>query len=101
MGDDFSHAHAACLAAQLPHGARCLVADDPHQEWSSEMWMLWHIERNIDRIRWVLLKHDGESVPTGLPYPGRERDDEARRMRFEVNRAAVDSAFNMDSMDGE
>ena len=30
-----------------------------------------------------------------------ESDDEARRVRFEVNRAAVDSAFNMDSMDGE
>ena len=95
MGDAYSHAHAACLASQLPRGARCLAADDPHQEWSDEMWMLWHMERSIDRIRWVLLKYDGEEVPSGLPYPGKDSDDQARKIRFEINRSAVDRAFGM------
>ena len=97
MGEDYSHAHAACLAAQLPKGARCLAAADPHLSWSDETWMLWHIERNISLLRWEFLKFEGEDDPptAGLPYPGKALDAETWRMRFETNRQAVDEAFNM------
>lgn len=35
MGGDYSIAHAACLAAQLPKDSRCFVAVDPLCEYAS------------------------------------------------------------------
>lgn len=99
MGEDFSHAHAACLATQLPKGARCRVAEDPHEEWGDEMWALWHIERSINLLRWGFVKYKGEKQPKPLPYPGKKEDEAAAKLRFEVGKMAVDTAFGMNGGD--
>ena len=93
MGDDFSHSHAACLAAQLPKGARCRVADNPKHEWSDEAWLLWRIERNTSLLRWGFVNYEGEPQPKPVPYPGRDADETALAARFEMNRQLVDKAF--------
>ena len=95
MGDDYSHAHAACLAAQLPKGSRCRKSDDPHSEWSDEMWALWHIERSVNLLRWGFVKYEGEGQPEPLPYPGQKQDRAAAKLRFEVNKAQVEDAFGL------
>lgn len=96
MGDEYSHAHAACLATQLPKGARCLRSGDPHDEWDDQMWMLWRIEKNTNLARWGLgVKYEGEEQPKPAPYPGQKEDRLASHMRFTANRAAVDAAFGM------
>lgn len=101
MGDEFSYAHAACLATQLPKGARCRVADDPHEAWSDEMWALWHVERSVNLLRWSFVKYDGEEQPKPLPYPGQKRDAIVRAARFEANKTAVDEAFGMNGGDND
>lgn len=101
MGDDYSHAHAACLAAQLPKGARCLVAEDSRSSWSDEMWMLWRIERNTNLSRWGVVRYDGEEAPGSLPYPGQKVDQLRSRLRFEANKRAVDEAFGMNGGEDE
>jgi hypothetical protein len=96
MGEEYSTAHAARLAAQLPKGSRCKGAENPRNEWSDEMWALWRIERNINLLRWGMgVKYDGEDTPKPMPYPGMELDKEIERFRFKANKSAVDSAFGM------
>lgn len=95
MGADYSCAHAACLAAQLPKGSRCKALNDPHDEWSEEMWALWRIEQNIGLLRWGFVNYEGEEAPSPMPYPGQERDKALMSVRFEANRSAVDRAFGM------
>lgn len=96
MGDEFSHAHAACLAAQLPKGARCRIADDPHEEWSREAWTLWRIDHAVNLLRWCFLKYDGEAQPEPIPYPGAELDRAIKNMRLKSNMRAVGHAFGME-----
>jgi hypothetical protein len=99
MGEGYSHAHAACLAANLPRGARCRVADNPKEAWDERTWILWHIEHHINLVRWSLVKYQGEEQPKPLPYPGQKDDRAAAAARFEVNKAAVDAAFGMNGGD--
>lgn len=96
MGEDYSHTHAACLATQLPKGARCLSSGDPHDEWDDQMWALWRIERNVNLLRWGFVKYEGEEQPKPMPYPGQKSDRMAAQIRFEANKTAVDAAFGMD-----
>lgn len=96
MGEEYSHAHAACLATQLPKGSRCRAAEDPHDEWDEKTWMLWRIERNTNLARWGLgVRYEGEEDPRPAPYPGQERDKRIMQVRFEVNKRNVDEAFGM------
>lgn len=95
MGDEYTHAHAACLAAQLPKGSRCLSSGDPHDEWDDSVWMLWRIEHNLRMLRGVFLSYDGEKTQEPAPYPGQKSDKQAAQARFEANRALVDAAFGM------
>lgn len=50
MGSAYTFAHAACLAAQLPGGAR--VWRGTPQEWSDEMYMLSHVEHLLLVLAW-------------------------------------------------
>lgn len=95
MGDDFSTAHAACLAAQLPKGSRCNKAENPKNEWGDVMWTLWRMERNLNLLRWGFVKYDGEPQPGPMPYPGQRDDEKARAVRYRENKAIVDAAFGM------
>ena len=47
MGRDYSVAHAADLAANLPNGCRCSVAENPLCEWSLETVLLALIEHHL------------------------------------------------------
>ena len=95
MGEEYSHAHAACLATQLPKGSRCRKAEDPHDEWSDEAWALWRIERAVNLLRWSFIKYEGEETPKPFPYPGQKHDQEIAHKRFEIGKSAVDAAFDM------
>lgn len=95
MGDEFSHAHAACLASQLPKGARCRVADDPHEAWGAQEWILRRIAHDMAVLRWCFAKYDGEPQPSPLPYPGEGLDKEMEGIRLRMNKESVDKAFNM------
>lgn len=95
MGVDYSHAHAACLAAQLPKGARCRVADSPSEEWSTGEWFLWRMEHEINTLRWAFAQYENEPAPERLPYPGKDIRDAMSALRFETGRQAVDEAFGM------
>lgn len=98
MGVEYSHAHAACLAAQLPQGARCLVAEDPHERWDEATWLLWDIENNTRVTRWaagVRLQSEGDRPPEPRDYPGCEIDREIARIRFNENKRNVDEAFGI------
>ena len=101
MGDEYSHAHAACLASQLPKGSRCCAVEDPHDEWDESTWLLWHIYKRLNQLRWGFVKYEGEDQPEPLPYPGQELDKEASRIRFERNKSAVDAAFNINGGDDD
>lgn len=98
MGEDFSHAHAACLAAQLPSTSRCNASLDPHAKWDELTWMMWRVEREMAVLRWSFCRYDNEPQPEYLPYPGKEKDKTVARERHERSKAAVDAAFGM--MDG-
>lgn len=98
MGDDFSHAHAACLATQLPRGARCRVVDDPYEEWDEATWLLWRIEYSTRLTRWTSgLAFRGEgNPPQQLDYPGATRDRIAAGTRFRETKQRVDEAFGIE-----
>lgn len=97
MGTDYSHAHAACLAAQLPRGARCRVADNPKEEWSEETWMLWRIEHSTRLTRYQMgIAFQGEpSPPRQIDYPGAAHDRVAAEIRFRQTKQRVDEAFGI------
>lgn len=97
MGDEFSHAHAACLAAQLPRGSRCRVAEDPHEEWDEATWLLWRIEHSTRLARWTSgLTFRGEgNPPQQLDYPGVAGDRIAAQTRFKETKQRVDEAFGI------
>lgn len=95
MGEAYSVFHAACLAAQLPHGARCRVAEDEHEKWSSTDWMLWRIEMNTRATRYALGARADKEELEPIPYPGKETDELVQQIRITENRAKVDKAFGM------
>ena len=98
MGTDYSHAHAACLAAQLPRGARCRVAENPKEEWNEETWMLWRIEHSTRLTRYQMgLAFQGEgNPPRQIDYPGVQADRALVAMRFAENKLKVNEAFGID-----
>lgn len=95
MGEEYSHRHAAVLAAQLPRGSRCRAADDPHDEWDDQTWMLWRVHREITALRWSFVKYKGEKQPRQAPYPGQADDELAAERRYRENKRKVDEAFGI------
>lgn len=96
MGVDYSHAHAACLATQLPKEARCMASDDPHDKWDEVMWMLWRIEYQTRLVRYgVGMRADGEQPPLPLDYPGKGLDEMRAQARREENKRRVRTAYGL------
>lgn len=60
MGDDYTIAHAADLAACLPRESRCGIAEDPLNEWTIEARMLAFIEYYAHVWLWAHTK-DGKA----------------------------------------
>lgn len=99
MGEDYTLAHAARLAAHLPAGSRCDVAGDPHGRWDDGTRLLWRIERELNLLRWRFAPFEGEGQPEPLPYPGHEEDARAAMERFIGNKQSVDAAFGLEGGD--
>lgn len=53
IGIDYSVAHAATLATQLPSDSRCMRQEIPGFEWSPEMYMLSAIEHGVRVLAWI------------------------------------------------
>lgn len=94
MGEWFSHAHAACLAAQLPRGSRCRVAENPREEWDESTWMLWRVEHGLSMLAWGLSGAPGQP-PGPLDYPGCDEDRAIEAARLQDNKRKVDEAFGI------
>lgn len=90
MGVDYTHAHAACCAAQLPAGAR--VWRGTAAEWGTAEYMLASMEHMLRVIAWQRTE-DAEkrrNYPEPMPTPA---DRELARRRDEhaiANRAWID-----------
>lgn len=76
MGNAYSVAHAAILAAQLPEGARSLGVIDPVLSWTTDRYLLASIEYSLRALLWTKTKdaEKGRNKPKMVPTPSqRER----------------------------
>lgn len=69
MGSDYSVAHAAVLASQLPRSARCLRTIDPDFAWSDETTVLASIHYLLRCVIYQLSGGKGEK-PKPIRTPG-------------------------------
>ena len=71
MGRAYTHAHAACLAAQLPRESRCFRADDPAAAWGDSEYLLAAIEHGVRMLLWSKTKdaERGRNAPKALQTP--------------------------------
>lgn len=69
MGTDFTVAHAAVLASQLPRGSRALRALNPDLEWSDEMGVLVRIDYLLQILLHALGGKKGGDKPKPLETP--------------------------------
>lgn len=81
MGGSYTHAHAACLAAQLPRESRCFSAEDPSAQWGDAEYLLAAIEHGVRMLLWSKTKDaaKGRNVPRALQTPA-DRARVARKL---------------------
>lgn len=81
MGGSYTHAHAACLAAQLPRESRCFRADAPAAQWGDAEYLLAAIEHGVRMLLWSKTKDaaKGRNVPKALQTPA-DRARVARKL---------------------
>lgn len=87
MGSDYTVLHAADLAANLPRDSRCGVADDPLNEWTTELCLLALIEHHLHEWNWAHSKASSdESTRPRLLIPIPEKDgDDGQSVRMGVD----------------
>lgn len=86
MGTDYSVAHAAALASQLPRESRCLRQIDPDFGWSDETFALIHLDYLIRLLIYGLAGAKGE-VPKPIKTPS-----EIKHMRESLEAAETEMA---------
>lgn len=71
MGRSYSHAHAACLAAQLPRESRCFRAEEPSAAWGDAEYLLAAIEHGVRMLLWSKTKDaaKGRNAPKAVQTP--------------------------------
>ncbi len=71
MGSDYTFAHAADLAANLPRESCVMRAKDPTLIWGDVEYMLRSIEFSLRVLRWQNTEdgHAGRNKPQPLPTP--------------------------------
>ena len=91
MGVDYTYAHAACCAAQLPAGAR--VWRGTSAEWGTMEYLLANMEHVLRVIAWQGTEdaQHGRNYPEPLPTPADRERERARYERSMANRAWIDS----------
>lgn len=90
MGADYSHAHAACCAAQLPAGAR--VWRGTAAEWEPSLYFLAGIEHDLRVIAWQSTEdaQHRRNYPKPIETPASRHEVERRVAASVAGRRRVD-----------
>lgn len=93
MGVDYSIAHAACLAAQLPPGAR--VWRGTADEWPTDTYMLDRMEHMLRVLAWQQTEDAAKrrNYPKPIETPASRAQLERKVQRSLANRAMVDAVL--------
>jgi hypothetical protein len=93
MGVDYSIAHAACLAAQLPPGAR--IWRGTPDEWDANTYLLVRIEHALRVIAWQSTEdaQKRRNYPKPIDTPASRAQLEQKVARSRANRAMVDAVL--------
>lgn len=93
MGVDYSHAHAACLCAQLPPGSR--VWRDTVAEWDERMYMLASMEHTLRVLAWQRTEDAAKrrNYPKPIQTPAGREQLRQQVERTRANRAMVDAVL--------
>lgn len=92
MGTDYSVAHAAVLASQLPHHSRCMAKLNPDLAISDEAEILCQLDYHLRYLMWMLSKDGAKGRNQPAPYESptaalrrAEKITNARRNRDKVD----------------
>ncbi len=96
MGSDYTVAHAAVLAAQLPMESRCIRADNPEREWTETEYMLAELLYGVAVLAWQRSK-DGAK---GINRPKRPMTP-ARRAEMDRRMTSTDFDYIDKMMKGD
>lgn len=93
MGSEYSHAHAACCAAQLPAGAR--VWRGTCAEWQTSDYLLWSMEYHLRIMAWQRTEDGAKGInkPRPIESPAQHEQLERQYAESMANRAFVDSVL--------
>lgn len=94
MGRDYSYAHAACCAAQLPAGAR--VWRGTAAEWGVPEYMMVAMEHMLRVLAWQNTEDGakGRNYPEPLNTPAKREQDEQHARAALANRKWIDEILN-------
>ena len=94
MGVDYSHAHAACLCAQLPAGAR--VWRGTAAEWTAEQYLLAKMEHTLRVIAWQSTEdaQKRRNYPKPIDTPAAREEWQRKFDATNANRAFVEDVLN-------
>ena len=81
MGDCYTLAHAAALAAQLPPESRCIKFEHPEFEWTQTDYLLAEIAYGVAILAWQRTKDGAKGInrPKRVQTPA-ERAEMERKL---------------------
>ena len=93
MGVAYSHAHAACCAAQLPAGAR--VWRGTAAEWGTAEYLLASVEHSLRVIAWQNTEDAAKrrNYPKPIDTPASREERERHAANAMANRAWIDEVI--------
>jgi hypothetical protein len=93
MGVDYSIAHAACLVAQLPPGAR--IWRGTPDEWGADTYLLAQMEHTLRVLAWQQTEDAAKrrNYPKPIETPASRAQLERKVQRSLANRAMVDAVL--------
>jgi hypothetical protein len=93
MGVEYSYAHAACLCAQLPPGAR--IWRGTADEWGTDTYLLVGIEHTLRVLAWQQTEDAAKrrNYPKPIETPASRAQLEQKVRRSYANRAMVDAVL--------
>lgn len=92
MGADYTVAHAAVLASQLPANARCAAKLNPNLSWTQERAALERLDYHVRYLMWMLSKDGakGTNQPQPPETPSQVQMRTEQIQDTQKNRALVD-----------
>ena len=101
MGVDYSFAHAACLAAQLPPGAR--IWRGTADEWPTDTYMLDRMEHMLRVLAWQQTEdaQKRRNYPKPIDTPAAREEWERRVESTRAHRAFVEDVLSRPFQGGE